>query len=165
MRTEREGRKLKELFQRLRRDDERRAPPFIGILEAAATRNEKTGRYRFVLRVAATALALFVASWIFLFKRSTSTPPLPAPPLLVERGPAPAPIKLPLRVSPARTPLKRAWRRPGPSQPSQIDIVISRWRSPTDFLLRTPGEQWLKTVPQIGAPLAGIETAAPDQKN
>jgi len=27
---------------------------------------------------------------------------------------------------------------------------ISQWRPPTEFLLKTPGEEWLKTVPKLG---------------
>jgi hypothetical protein len=26
---------------------------------------------------------------------------------------------------------------------------ISQWRPPTEFLLKTPGEEWLKTVPKL----------------
>jgi hypothetical protein len=27
---------------------------------------------------------------------------------------------------------------------------ISEWRPPTEFLLKTPGQDWLKTVPKLG---------------
>lgn len=27
---------------------------------------------------------------------------------------------------------------------------ISQWRAPTEFLLKTPGQEWLKTVPKLG---------------
>jgi hypothetical protein len=30
---------------------------------------------------------------------------------------------------------------------------ISQWRPPTEFLLKTPGEKWLKTVPTVGQSL------------
>jgi hypothetical protein len=27
---------------------------------------------------------------------------------------------------------------------------ITQWRPPTEFLLKTPGQEWLKTVPKLG---------------
>jgi hypothetical protein len=30
---------------------------------------------------------------------------------------------------------------------------ISEWQAPTDFLLKTPGEEWLKTVPTLDGSL------------
>jgi hypothetical protein len=30
------------------------------------------------------------------------------------------------------------------------DVSITEWKSPTDFLLRTPGQEVLQTIPQIG---------------
>ena len=30
---------------------------------------------------------------------------------------------------------------------------ISQWRPPTEFLLKTPGQEWLKTVPKLGQSL------------
>ncbi len=42
--------------------------------------------------------------------------------------------------------------------------AISSWQSPTDFLLHSPGELWLRTVPKIGESLAEIK-AVSDKKN
>lgn len=30
---------------------------------------------------------------------------------------------------------------------------ITQWRPPTEFLLKTPGQEWLKTVPKLGQSL------------
>lgn len=32
-------------------------------------------------------------------------------------------------------------------------VSISEWQAPTDFLLKTPGTEWLKTVPKLGESL------------
>ena len=32
-------------------------------------------------------------------------------------------------------------------------VSISEWQAPTDFLLKTPGAEWLKTVPKLGGSL------------
>src|SRR5437867_3640560 len=39
--------------------------------------------------------------------------------------------------------------RTEPRQAQPVSLTISQWQSPTDFLLTTPGEQLLKTVPQL----------------
>ena len=33
-----------------------------------------------------------------------------------------------------------------------VDLGVAAWRSPTDFLLVTPGSEWLRTVPAVGSP-------------
>jgi hypothetical protein len=41
-------------------------------------------------------------------------------------------------------------RDPGRLVP--IDLSVAAWRSPTDFLLITPGGEMLRTVPAVGSP-------------
>lgn len=49
---------------------------------------------------------------------------------------------------------------------AQPDVaLLSQWRSPTEFLLHTPGDQLLKTVPRLGGSLIEIKALAPEQKN
>ena len=43
--------------------------------------------------------------------------------------------------------------------------LISRWRSPTEFLLNSPGEQLLKTVPRLNESLLDIKAVTPDVNN
>jgi len=38
----------------------------------------------------------------------------------------------------------------GPRDP-RIDLAATRWRGPTDFLLRLPGADYLRTVPRLDA--------------
>ena len=43
-----------------------------------------------------------------------------------------------------------------PDRPSQnvstVDLGTATWRSPTDFLLATPGSDLMRTVPALGSP-------------
>ena len=43
--------------------------------------------------------------------------------------------------------------------------LISRWRSPTEFLLNSPGEQLLKTIPRLNESLLEIKTVTFDGNN
>ncbi|HEU5262879.1 MAG TPA: hypothetical protein VFU41_15775 [Gemmatimonadales bacterium] len=40
--------------------------------------------------------------------------------------------------------------RLGPRDP-RVDLAATRWRGPTDFLLRLPGADYLRTVPRLDA--------------
>ncbi len=60
------------------------------------------------------------------------------------------------------------WLFYGPPTKEQAEIemtVISQWRSPTESLLRTPGEQLIKRVPRLDESLVNITAASPDQRN
>jgi len=70
------------------------------------------------------------------------------------------------RRRPAHRPLKRfvpalgaaaagiligvALLRPGSERPPLVSLADARWQSPTDFLLRVPGAEYLESVPAIG---------------
>jgi hypothetical protein len=82
------------------------------------------------------------------------------------------------RIAPFRAPIRRATPQPlwvpriavaaaivvitlvlvRPDHPRQdvafepLDLRAATWRSPTDFLLVTPGSELLRTVPAVGAP-------------
>ncbi len=43
--------------------------------------------------------------------------------------------------------------------------AISSWQSPTGFLLHSPGELWLRTVPKIGESLTEVKAVPSDKKN
>ncbi len=34
--------------------------------------------------------------------------------------------------------------------PVEVDLATVRWRAPTDFLLKLPGDELLRSVPQLG---------------
>jgi hypothetical protein len=43
----------------------------------------------------------------------------------------------------------------------EVDLRASTWRSPTDFLLSTPGSDLMRTIPAVGAPRDWTPIAAP----
>lgn len=47
------------------------------------------------------------------------------------------------------------------ARPPALVVPTSTWRSPTDFLLKSPGEVLLRTVPQLGEPLSDDTIAIP----
>jgi hypothetical protein len=53
-------------------------------------------------------------------------------------------------------------RRRTPPRPQPEVTLISRWRSPTEFLLNSPGEQLLRTVPRLDDSLLKIKTVTLD---
>jgi hypothetical protein len=77
-------------------------------------------------------------------------PPNPTPPSLGGKT-----------IKPDRQPRRqrRVQRRPE-------TLWLSQWRSPTEFLMRTAGDQFLKTTPRLNESLIEIKLiAAPQPKN
>ena len=59
------------------------------------------------------------------------------------------------------------WLHPdtGPAPESGTSQSIAQWRSPTDFLLATPGRELLSTVPALGGPaIPGLGLPVPPPK-
>ncbi len=59
------------------------------------------------------------------------------------------------------------WLRPDtrPAPESGTSPSIAQWRSPTDFLLATPGRELLSTVPALGSPaIPGLGLPVPPPK-
>ncbi len=133
----REDERISTLFQQLREEDERHAPSFAHDWSLALSRWEKPRRRWAVWRLAAGAAALIVLGagwWMF--------------------SPSPAPVTDPPNATPWQPPL-------GAPQPPAI--LISEWRSPTEFLLRIPGEELLRRVPRLDESLVNIKAIIPDQ--
>ena len=56
-------------------------------------------------------------------------------------------------------------RKPALTETPGSTIFLSQWRSPTNFLLQSPGEQLLKTVPHLGLSSVEIRAIMPDKMN
>ncbi len=166
----REEERIRKLFRQLREDDERNAPSFAHDWNVALSRREKPRRRWAVWRLAAGAAALILlgagcAGWWMFFRQSTKRQapiesvrsdtfaPAPTPPPV---PPSPAPVKNPPDVTRRQRPFVR------PQPPASL---MSQWRSPTESLLRTPGEQLFKRVPRLDESLVNIQATIPDQKN
>jgi hypothetical protein len=151
---------IKELFQQLKQDDERYAPSFANQWETAVTRGEKAAGGWPVLRVAMAAMILmtFAGAGVLLFRLAASeqvAPPPDAPKVSV--SPAPYTEPPPMIALSGNAPPKVVRRRRAPAQRLPLEAMISEWRSPTDFLLKTSEARWLKEVPRLGVPRVEIK--------
>ena len=117
-----EEEQIKKLFLELKRAEELTAPAFENVWAAAAARRE-THRWRgYFLRVAASAAALAglaVAAFLILHRQDFLS-------------------HKPTVASGTRLQSELAW---------QSTLLVSDWRSPTDFLLEPPGVRLLQSDP------------------
>src|SRR5262245_13181330 len=122
---------IKELYQQLKRDDERQAPSFASMLETLVTQRERAAGGWPVLRFALAALGLLLMAggWFVFFRRSTNEQ--------VVGPPAPPEIKIPqvphsdpppkMAVSDNKPP-KVVKRRHAAAQRLPVELMISQWR-------------------------------------
>ena len=158
-----EEEKIRRLFRELRRADERLAPPFARVFEAASSQTGKANQPRFVFRLAAVAVALIAlicAGLIFfnrspgLLVRSESARPIKPLPVLKD---AASRAELPEKVSTNRE------RRTRTARQRQSLVAISEWRSPTSFLLKNHGDEWLMDIPRLDESIVQIKPTVPEE--
>ena len=171
---ETEEQKAQKLFQQLKRDDELSTPSFARVLERAAVSGEGNSggwlRLRLMMAPIAALLVLLAGGW-FLFARRVQilVPPPPTLPTLLSENAKNGTILLAMR--PNQVPIARDNKSPKVvrhkrSAPlMQTGLLISQWRSPTDFLLKAPGQRWLNEVPRLGVPRIEIKPLEFEQKN
>ena len=182
----REENEIRRLFRELRREDERLAPPFAGDWNAALSRTDRERTPRRTLRLsAAAATALIVLGGLALVVFRTPSKPTPdaaqgsvaarvqtqAPPVVSTEAPTSRVEKSEAgrnreaepgaKIGSARG-LSKNIRRRVPPRSRPAVTLISRWRSPTEFLLNSPGEQLLRTVPRLDESLLKIKTVTLD---
>ena len=169
---EREENRIRELFNEMKREDERRAPSFARTMESALSRGAKTRQPWRVLpiAVAAALLILIGLSAFIIFRRSApqiyqaartepvAPPDQPPPPDIIKI--APRKNEPPNRKEPARSGKRRVTDQPRPSP-----TLISDWKSPTDFLLETSGRQLLRTTPRVDESITNIKELFPEEMN
>ena len=116
-----EENRIRELFVELRKHDEAQATDFGGMWGAAVAGARSARRRRYFVRVALLAAAVAVSSLVIGrgFFRDRK------PQAVVFHAPVPQASDLP-------------W---------QTAVLICEWRSPTDFLLRSPGEYSFQPSP------------------
>jgi hypothetical protein len=163
----REEERIRKLFQQLKEDDERNAPAFTQDWNVALLRLEKPRRRWEVWRLAAAAIALILlgaGGWMFFRQPMTRQAPTE-----IVRSDPPPPYVTPPTVSPSPVPAKNPHyviRRQRPVvRPQPPASLISQWRSPTESLLRTPGEQLFKRVPRLDESFVKIKAAITNQIN
>jgi hypothetical protein len=150
---EKPDRQFRELFQQLKAEDERRAPAFARVMAGANEATHISRRLAWRLAIAALALLVGVSLWFAFFRpgpESLIVQPVTPPPAAPRTAPAP------LRESPppqlavvARPPIRRAKQQLRKTVPP-LEALVTQWHSPTEFLLRTPSDALLKTVPRLG---------------
>ena len=169
---DREENRIKELFHELRRDDERRAPDFAHLMDAALSRSVNTHRGWRVLPVAAAAVMLILIGLsVFIIFRQSSTKtyqaaevePVAPPDQSSQPGvneSAPRKNGSPNRIESPKPGKRRVTR-----QRKVSPTLISDWRSPTDFLLETSGLQLLRTTPRVDESITSIKGLFPEKMN
>jgi hypothetical protein len=121
---------IRQLFRQLAPEDEQLARPFPAYLEAMRRRAAAARRGKTSPRLAAALAALLLAGAAVAIWR----------------------LARPARPR-AEAAIAELSRRPARLRAEVAITMLSRWRPPTDFLLRTPGDQLLRTVPRVGTPL------------
>ena len=167
--------RLRQLFNELGREDERKAPSFAGLLKSALPRDRRT-----ILKVPMWGVGAVAATLVlgvtaaFILLRSNSIEPAPPgdfttlqtiPYLEISPEMTPRPIeeaRKPLRTALSRTHSRRR-RATLRSYPSST--LISRWKSPTDVLLRTPGDELLKSLPRVPDSSSGLTRSLIENHN
>lgn len=163
-----EDRKIQELFQQLRQDDERRTPSFATGWESAIARGETARRGQLFPRLATALIVLLIGLMTLAgvwFKQSTielTALPPDAPVIEVPQVP---PHESPLIAGAGSNPRGVARRRHSSLPALPMDALVSQWRSPTEFLLKTTEAQWMKEVPRLGAPRLEIELPLIERKH
>jgi hypothetical protein len=185
MTQNRDEQKLKALFHDLRGEDEGHTPSFSHAWQAALARQGVQRRLSGVAArwaIAATAAVVIVFASLYFFPRNSSpqTPPtersgpvagatpfpeLPSVPGATASGLPGEVVSLPPKqVTGARVTLARhASVSSHPRQGSQTAVVlISQWRSPTDFLLAFPADRLLKSVPRLNDSIVDMNLVLPE---
>lgn len=153
---------LRELFRRLRREVDESAPPFSRTWQAAQAHslNERTWLRRLRLPLSAGALAivagLIIVAWLRSGNPVEVSKPTPAGEI-AHPAPLPGGVEDPkpretwVQVRETARPGKAARRkhRIGGDNPLVSVTTLSSWRSPTELLLRSPGEELLKNTPAL----------------
>jgi hypothetical protein len=146
-----DNKELRSLFQTMRAADAQRAPSFTQSLRPMPYR-DRLGYLRTLMgTVAAVAAVILVVAGVNVLRQRGDAPPVaqhpvpvtqpvfqpqplqPQPPVIVAAAPQTKP--------PVTRPMK-AVKKPTPS--------ISEWKSPTEALLKTPGDDLRTTLPKIG---------------
>ena len=158
---------IRQLFRDERREGVSTAPHFSATLEAAVARRQRAEPRRLSFRIAfAIVLLLAVIGGFRVFTNRSAkehTPIAANEPGEPDRTPAPVLEGVtPWKGPPPKT--ERVTRRHRRAT-MRTTPLISQWRSPTEFLLRTPGDQLLKTVPSVGTSTIEIKVNFSDQKN
>ena len=169
--------RIQQLFAEMSLDDQRRAPEFAGVLAAAnpgMARSQNRARpWRFAMTVATLGAALLIAMAIIVrpskpqgaaARDDQASAPAVKPEAPPSVGPSQPGIEAP-SVEPRRVVIKHARHRRPSNQMELAMKSLFAWRSPTASLLKTPGDELLRSLPRLGESLKTIRSFSPDEFN
>jgi hypothetical protein len=176
MKQDLEEKRIERLFRELRRTDNDRAPSFDNVLKATASKEGQTSLGWFSLRIRVAAMLVLASGLALFFLMRPSSHPTEPPNVQVDNPisrlvdpspPEPPPPSEPVAAPEAtRRERQRSGRRErARTESHQQAMLLSRWQSPTDFLLKTSADRLLKTVPRVGESFMEIKPILKDEKN
>src|SRR5882724_5385573 len=154
---------IRKLFGEMRAVDEQTAPPFAAVSQIPANTGNAVRLGRLVPIAAAIVILIFAFVAALIHFRKT-----PPQQVVITDGShkqqvAEAQPTAPEVDKPSKLPApRRVAQRPRNKAPRRTELLISRWRSPTEFLLRTPGNEFLRTVPRFDDSRLKINSAMPN---
>jgi hypothetical protein len=157
---------VRKLFGEMRHQDELAAPTFAAVSQLTSNSEVSVRIGRILPIAAAIVVMILVCTAAIVYFRK----PIPQRTGLENRGNEEqgADIK-PKSFVPenaANPPVPRPTsHRPRIKAPRRTDLLISRWRSPTEFLLRTPGNELLRIVPRLDDSRLKFNAAMPNDSN
>jgi len=168
--------RIRQLFREMSLDDQRRAPQFASVLAAArsgmARSQNRTRSLRFATAVVMLCAALLIAMAIIVRPSKPNGPArdkqATAPAAPPETGPSFAPKQAGMRapeIKPRKVIIKRARHHQSTDQLAVAMNSLFAWQSPTASLLKTPGDELLRSLPRLGESLQTIKSFSPDQFN
>jgi hypothetical protein len=167
---------IRQLFREMSLDDQRRAPQFASVLvggRSGITRSQnRTRSLRFAMAVAILCAALLIVMAIIVRPSKPQGPardeqaiaptlPPEAPPNIVPKQPG---VGTPV-VEPRGVIIKRVRHHRTTDQLAVAMNSLFAWQSPTASLLKTPGDELLRSLPRLGESLQTIKSFSPDQFN
>ncbi|HEY3038768.1 MAG TPA: hypothetical protein VGJ66_08525 [Pyrinomonadaceae bacterium] len=175
-----EERRIRALFRELRLEDERVMPRFAAVWNRAhikSARRKTAVDFRMAVAVVIVCFALFSLAFLSRHwqRKPRSIDAVASGAVKPEASPAQI-KKDPELVQQVRRVIRRP-RRLGFAPRSQAAklalrrsttrdaIALSRWRSPTATLLRSPGDEVFRTLPQLNQNLHEMEAFLPNGTN
>ena len=165
--------RIQQLFREMSRDDELRTPAFSRVMQGATSRMRATSAgvsRRLVLTFATLCVVVITLAIVTLRDQAPvdliAETPFTAPPSL----PNTADLVLVPQRSTSGTTLRavvtvKHIRHRRPVNELAIAMKLSSWRSPTDSLLKTSGDDKLMSLPKLGESLRTLRFYSLDELN
>jgi hypothetical protein len=179
MKANLDEKKIKDLFLDLRSTDERMAPGFDSLVHRPRHASPRIGWMR--LAAAGILLVLVATSAAVIIRRVLRTDiPAASDPGEAVSAASPTPLSSnkgsvvrpdeggtqQLATAGVRhMPARRTPRHGYIGRPGRSDLLISEWRSPTEFLLRSSGTEILRAAPRLDDSVIRLRPGPRDSNN